>query len=695
MASFTPVDYNPFAQPEKPKQTFLQGMELGAKKRALGIFELGANAADALGVAPESTAYAKQLIADVGQDYARQGTGTGLKGGIAEIAGDPLSYIPAASFAKILGQGALMGATAPTGDVDSSLSNNALNAAGGAVVSGIGRGVGNVASRVANPVVNQLGAVGKRGLAELEKAGVPLTAAQKTGSKALAGLESVFATLPTTSSKQNKIFSQQKEAFTRAALQKAGINADTASREVLAKAAKSFGDEYSALAKNNVMNVDEPLLMSVADIYQEATSGRLGQDASGLVKSVAKEIYDAGDNMSGEVYQKTRSLLTQKANSTNDSFDAGLMKRLRNELDSAFERSLPESQRGLMAGINQRYQAFKPIQKAMESSKTDVLQSGYIDPTALYQQVEVGAPLSNLADAGAAFLRPTIPDSGTAQRALMQNLVTGAGVASAGYGAASDNNYALAAGAALAGPRVLQAGYNAPRVQNYLTQGLGKTATTAAQGISAALPRGAASAFSGARAAPAPSTQPQNFTPVDYDPFAGEQVDYDPFASPTTTVVEPLSYNSQQPVGDVLSRIKQAESGGNPNAKNPLSSASGLYQFTDATWRSAVDKWGRSQGIKYSDKNNPQAQEMLMQKLTADNSRILRAKGIEPTDGNIYFAHFMGAPAASKAISLLGKNAVAARSFPEAAKANPTVFFDGQRPRTVDEVYQLITSKVV
>lgn len=163
----------------------------------------------------------------------------------------------------------------------------------------------------------------------------------------------------------------------------------------------------------------------------------------------------------------------------------------------------------------------------------------------------------------------------------------------------------------------------------------------------------------------------------------------------TQTVISPMSNNAIMPAtNDLMGQIKKAESGGNPNAKNPLSSASGLYQFTDSTWKSAVDKWGRRAGIKYSDKANPQAQEAMMSALTQDNARILQNKGIEPSDGNLYFAHFMGAPAASKAISLLGKNAVAARSFPDAAKANPTVFFEGKRPRTVDEVYQLITSKV-
>lgn len=170
-----------------------------------------------------------------------------------------------------------------------------------------------------------------------------------------------------------------------------------------------------------------------------------------------------------------------------------------------------------------------------------------------------------------------------------------------------------------------------------------------------------------------------------------------PAGLPPGFIIDQAPQQAPAPMSDaspLAQKIKTAESGGNPNAKNPNSSASGLYQFTDSTWRSAVDKWGRRHGIRYSDKNNPQAQEMLMQQLTQDNARILQNKGIEPSDGNLYFAHFLGAPAASKAINLLGKNAIAARSFPEAAKANPTIFFAEGKPRTVDEVYALITQKV-
>jgi len=685
---------SPVEAPTAPEQSFGEGMRLGAKKRALGIFEFGANAADAFGIAPESTAYAKQLMADVGQDYAKQGTGTGIKGGLAEIAGDPLSYLPTgAGLAKILGQGALMGATAPTGDAKSNLGSNAVNALTGTVSSGLGYGAGKVITGIAKPIGNQLTEVGKAGIRKLEESGIPLSAAQKTGSKALAALEATFSALPMTSGAQGRIYAKQREAFTKAALKEAGIDASTASREVIEAASKKFGDEYKALASKNVMNIDEPLLENVAKIYQEAASGRLGQDASNLVKSVSEDIYNSGGRISGEVYQKTRSLLTQKAQGAKDSFDAGLMKQLRNELDAAFERSLPESQRGVMAGINKRYQAFKPIQKAMESSKAEGLKTGNIDPTTLYNNVEVGAPLSKLSDAAAGHLRQTIPDSGTAQRLFMQNALTGAGVAGAGYGGATDNNWALAGGLALAGPKGAQMLYNSKAGQKYLTEGMRPIIQSGANAVAREIPGNLTSGVTLNSASSGSPTLPQEL-PQSTPSVGRRKIDRSELQldEPTATTIEPLSYNSEQPA--LAERIKTAESAGDPNAKNPLSSASGLYQFTDSTWRSAVDKWGRSQGIKYSDKANPKAQEMLMQKLTADNSRILKSKGIEPTDGNIYFAHFMGAPAASKAINMLGKNAIAARSFPDAARSNPTVFFNNGKPRTIDEVYALITQKV-
>lgn len=155
-----------------------------------------------------------------------------------------------------------------------------------------------------------------------------------------------------------------------------------------------------------------------------------------------------------------------------------------------------------------------------------------------------------------------------------------------------------------------------------------------------------------------------------------------------------LNSQPQSNAGDLFERIKMKESGGDPNAQAKTSSASGLYQFTDNTWRDIVGKYGAQYGITEDMKNDPQAQEIMVRHLAQDNAAILANAGIEPSDQNIYFAHFMGAPAAAKALSS-NPETVAAQVFPAAARANQTIFFrkDGT-PRTIGEVYQVVTKGV-
>ena len=106
-----------------------------------------------------------------------------------------------------------------------------------------------------------------------------------------------------------------------------------------------------------------------------------------------------------------------------------------------------------------------------------------------------------------------------------------------------------------------------------------------------------------------------------------------------------------------LERLAQIESGNNPNAASPASSARGLYQFTDAT--------GTQYGI--TDPYDVEQQNDAVQKLTADNYSALKsALGREPTEGELYLAHQQGANGALKllsnpsarAVDVVGSNAV-------------------------------------
>lgn len=109
---------------------------------------------------------------------------------------------------------------------------------------------------------------------------------------------------------------------------------------------------------------------------------------------------------------------------------------------------------------------------------------------------------------------------------------------------------------------------------------------------------------------------------------------------------------------NVLMRIGQIESGLNPNAKNPRSSAGGLFQFIDST----------AQRYGLANKFDPAASADAAARLTRDNAGYLaKVLGRQPTGPELYLAHQQGAGGAAKilanpaadAASVVGGKAVA------------------------------------
>jgi hypothetical protein len=86
---------------------------------------------------------------------------------------------------------------------------------------------------------------------------------------------------------------------------------------------------------------------------------------------------------------------------------------------------------------------------------------------------------------------------------------------------------------------------------------------------------------------------------------------------------------------ELLARIAQAESGGKSTATNPRSSAKGLFQFTDRTWK--------SMGGKEGEQFDPEKNADLGAAFTRQNAEGLkRALGRNPTYGEVYGAHHFG-----------------------------------------------------
>jgi hypothetical protein len=79
----------------------------------------------------------------------------------------------------------------------------------------------------------------------------------------------------------------------------------------------------------------------------------------------------------------------------------------------------------------------------------------------------------------------------------------------------------------------------------------------------------------------------------------------------------------------------------------------------------------------------------------ANAGKLADRLGRGPTEGELYIAHFLGATGAGRLISLAdaAPAAPAATMFPSAARANPTIFYEGRKPRSVSQVYHLLVGR--
>lgn len=155
--------------------------------------------------------------------------------------------------------------------------------------------------------------------------------------------------------------------------------------------------------------------------------------------------------------------------------------------------------------------------------------------------------------------------------------------------------------------------------------------------------------------------------------------------------------NASQMAGidsNLLHGIASVESGLEPNAKNPTSTASGLMQITYPTWKSLVRRYGKETGVKMTDIMNPNANAIMGAFNTRDNIQKLTSKlGREPNPAEVYTAHFLGANGAIKLFNAPDRND-AADLFPEQARNNRAIFYDGNRARSVYEVKKVLGSKI-
>ena len=172
---------------------------------------------------------------------------------------------------------------------------------------------------------------------------------------------------------------------------------------------------------------------------------------------------------------------------------------------------------------------------------------------------------------------------------------------------------------------------------------------------------------------------------------------------------------------DYLLKTAYRESALNPKAQASTSSARGLFQFIDTTWLATVKEDGAAFGLQqYANqiektgdgqyfvrdpmvraqilklRDNPEIASNMAAAFSRRNAaEIQSVLGRQPTEGELYIAHFLGANGAKRFLSLRASNpnASAATAFPEAARANKSIFYGANGAKSIEETYRGLVAK--
>lgn len=173
---------------------------------------------------------------------------------------------------------------------------------------------------------------------------------------------------------------------------------------------------------------------------------------------------------------------------------------------------------------------------------------------------------------------------------------------------------------------------------------------------------------------------------------------------------------------DFLVAEATRESGLNPNAKAPTTSARGLFQFTSQTWLEVFKANGAKYGqgdlakkikrgedgtLEVADdqsrrtilglRQDPEMSALMAAEYAVANEKRLESRlGRDVGPSDLYLAHFLGPNGAARFIDASEKSPdkVAAKLMPAAARHNHSVFFEGSRPRTVAAVYGQVKASI-
>lgn len=274
----------------------------------------------------------------------------------------------------------------------------------------------------------------------LRNEGVPLTAGQRSGNKALQWAESTFGDMPGAGGRPAEMMTDQQEQFTRAALRRAGEDATRASPEAIDNAFNRIGGQFDAIgARNNVIPDAQFVqdLQAARNEYHNLVGPHARAPAvDNTIGDIASQMQRNGGMLTGEQYNAMTSRLAKQARQArNDPQLQDALQGLRDSLDDAFERTLTSTgnvqDAAALREARNQYRNLLVLEKAATGAGAATAE-GLISPSqlrgAVVQQNRRGyargrGDFADLARAGEAVLRP-LPQSGTAPRQNMQHMLS-------------------------------------------------------------------------------------------------------------------------------------------------------------------------------------------------------------------------------------------------------------------------------
>lgn len=384
---------------------------------------------------------------------AAKAAGLGRAAMAANAIANPATYGAAAA------SGALQGALQPVETGDSRAGNIALGAAAGGAGNALARGGTALVKMAADPLADSA----SKAVQALTNAGVPLDAAQRTGSMLWNRAKIMLGDNPLTSGQQENFADLQQKAVNKAFLSTIGETANSASPDVMGRAMKRLGKAYDDVASRTQVHydhVEEPL----SDILNNSRLHLNDQQFATIQRNTDDILGKASQNggvINGDQFSNIKKSLDKLA-SSGDSDIAEVGKDMRQAMNDGLLKSATEAGNtddvALLKKTNQQWRNMRTIESAIDKQG-----GGDISPARLSNVMAQKAnrsvsiygkgdtTLSDLAQASNELLTNRTPNSGTTTRLAQQAVLPAIG---AGIGAAKEGDWKGVAAGAVAGAAV-------------------------------------------------------------------------------------------------------------------------------------------------------------------------------------------------------------------------------------------------